>query len=69
MPVIADQIKPWDVVQIGDIIELHAGRDVQYVRPDGTLIGGFAGRAFAPANARRFNAERRGSSSLSNRDH
>jgi hypothetical protein len=69
MPVIADQIKPWDMVQMGGIIELHVGRDRQHIRLNGTLIGDLAGPAFEPASARRLNAEHRGSSSLSNRGH
>jgi uncharacterized membrane-anchored protein YjiN (DUF445 family) len=40
---IADQIKSWDVAQMTDIIELNIGRDLQFIRLNGTLVGGLAG--------------------------
>jgi uncharacterized membrane-anchored protein YjiN (DUF445 family) len=40
---IADQIKSWDVKQMVVLIELNIGRDLQYIRLNGTIIGGFAG--------------------------
>ena len=42
---ITDQIRSWDVVQMVDIIELNIGRDLQYIRLNGTFIGGLAGLA------------------------
>ncbi len=40
---IADQIRSWDIAQMVDIIELNIGRDLQYIRLNGTFIGGLAG--------------------------
>jgi uncharacterized membrane-anchored protein YjiN (DUF445 family) len=42
---ITDQIKAWDVARMVDIIELNIGRDLQYIRLNGTFVGGFAGLA------------------------
>ena len=42
---ITDQIRSWDVVRMVDIIELNIGRDLQYIRLNGTFIGGLAGLA------------------------
>jgi uncharacterized membrane-anchored protein YjiN (DUF445 family) len=40
---IADQIRSWDIDQMVNIIELNIGRDLQYIRLNGTFIGGLAG--------------------------
>ncbi len=40
---ITDQIRSWDIVQMVNIIELNIGRDLQYIRLNGTFIGGLAG--------------------------
>src|SRR5271166_5453994 len=40
---ITDQIRSWDVAQMVNIIELNIGRDLQYIRLNGTFIGGLAG--------------------------
>lgn len=40
---IADQVKAWDMRQLIALIELNIGRDLQYIRFNGTLIGGLAG--------------------------
>ncbi len=40
---ITDQIKSWDVTHMIDIIELNIGRDLQFIRLNGTLVGGLAG--------------------------
>jgi uncharacterized membrane-anchored protein YjiN (DUF445 family) len=42
---ITDQIRSWDVNQMITIIELNIGRDLQYIRLNGTFIGGLAGVA------------------------
>lgn len=42
---IADQVKAWDIGQLVKLIELNVGRDLQYIRFNGTLIGGLAGLA------------------------
>jgi uncharacterized membrane-anchored protein YjiN (DUF445 family) len=40
---ITDQIRSWDVAEMVNIIELNIGRDLQYIRLNGTFIGGLAG--------------------------
>lgn len=40
---IADQVRSWDIVQLTRLIELNIGRDLQYIRFNGMLIGGLAG--------------------------
>lgn len=40
---IADQVRSWDMQQMIRLIELNIGRDLQYIRLNGTLIGGLAG--------------------------
>jgi len=42
---ITDQIRSWDIDQMITIIELNIGRDLQYIRLNGTFIGGLAGLA------------------------
>ena len=40
---IADQVKAWDMRQLTDLIEINVGRDLQYIRFNGALIGGLVG--------------------------
>ena len=40
---ITDQVRSWDIDQMVNIIELNIGRDLQYIRLNGTFIGGLAG--------------------------
>jgi uncharacterized membrane-anchored protein YjiN (DUF445 family) len=40
---IADTVKRWDTPVIVDKIELTVGRDLQYIRLNGTLVGGLIG--------------------------
>ena len=40
---IADQVKRWDLVQLTRLIETNIGKDLQYIRFNGMLIGGLAG--------------------------
>ena len=40
---ISDQVKAWDLGQLTALIELNIGRDLQYIRFNGMLIGGTAG--------------------------
>lgn len=40
---IADQVKAWDMRQLIGLIETNIGKDLQYIRFNGTLIGGLAG--------------------------
>jgi len=42
---IADQIRSWDIVQLVGVVELNIGGDLQYIRLNGTFIGGLAGLA------------------------
>jgi uncharacterized membrane-anchored protein YjiN (DUF445 family) len=40
---IADQVKAWDMAQLISLIEINVGKDLQYIRFNGSLIGGLAG--------------------------
>ncbi|KRB22539.1 MULTISPECIES: DUF445 domain-containing protein [Mesorhizobium] len=40
---IADQVKRWDLGQLTRLIEMNIGRDLQYIRFNGMIIGGLAG--------------------------
>lgn len=40
---ISDQVKSWDLGQLVHLIELNIGRDLQYIRFNGMVIGGLAG--------------------------
>jgi uncharacterized membrane-anchored protein YjiN (DUF445 family) len=40
---IADQVKAWDMQQLLQLIENNVGKDLQYIRFNGSLIGGLAG--------------------------
>lgn len=40
---IAEQMRQWDAVTISDKIEREVGSDLQYIRINGTIIGGFIG--------------------------
>ena len=40
---ISDQVKGWDMGQLIALIEINIGRDLQYIRFNGSLIGGLAG--------------------------
>jgi uncharacterized membrane-anchored protein YjiN (DUF445 family) len=42
---IADQVKSWDMGQLISLIEINIGKDLQYIRFNGALIGGLAGLA------------------------
>jgi uncharacterized membrane-anchored protein YjiN (DUF445 family) len=42
---ISDQVKAWDMGQLISLIEINVGRDLQYIRFNGSLIGGLAGLA------------------------
>jgi uncharacterized membrane-anchored protein YjiN (DUF445 family) len=41
--VITDTIQRWDGDEAARRIELHVGRDLQFIRINGTLVGGLAG--------------------------
>ena len=40
---ISDQVKSWNMEQLITLIEINIGRDLQYIRFNGSLIGGLAG--------------------------
>ena len=40
---IADTVKRWDAQQLSELIESHIGKDLQYIRINGTLVGGLIG--------------------------
>jgi uncharacterized membrane-anchored protein YjiN (DUF445 family) len=42
---ISDQVKSWDMAQLISLIEINIGKDLQYIRFNGSLIGGLAGLA------------------------
>jgi uncharacterized membrane-anchored protein YjiN (DUF445 family) len=46
---ISDQVKSWDMAQLISLIEINIGRDLQYIRFNGSLIGGLAGLALYTA--------------------
>src|SRR5262249_13767668 len=41
--VISDTVARWDGDQASRLIELHVGRDLQFIRLNGTIVGGLAG--------------------------
>ncbi|MFC5385988.1 DUF445 domain-containing protein [Aquamicrobium segne] len=42
---IADQVKRWDLTQLTWLIEINIGKDLQYIRFNGMIVGGIAGVA------------------------
>ena len=40
---ISDQVKAWNMAQLITLVEINIGRDLQYIRFNGSLIGGLAG--------------------------
>jgi len=40
---ISDTVRSWDAVETGERIEQAIGRDLQFIRVNGTLVGGLAG--------------------------
>lgn len=40
---IASTVKGWDAEETSDLIELQIGRDLQFIRINGTIVGGLAG--------------------------
>jgi len=42
---ISEQVKSWNMTQLISLIEINVGRDLQYIRFNGSLIGGLAGLA------------------------
>jgi len=46
---ISEQVKSWNMTQLISLIEINIGRDLQYIRFNGSLIGGLAGLALYTA--------------------
>ena len=42
---ISDQVKAWNMARLIAVIEVNVGKDLQYIRFNGSLIGGLAGLA------------------------
>ena len=42
---VADKVKGWDSRLIVEKLELSVGKDLQYIRINGTLVGGLVGLA------------------------
>ncbi|MFN5759445.1 MAG: DUF445 family protein, partial [Sphingomonadaceae bacterium] len=42
---VSDTIRSWDVQRVTDRVEAAVGRDLQYIRINGTLVGGLVGLA------------------------
>jgi len=42
---IADVVRRWDFREVGDRLELEVGRDLQFIRLNGTIVGGLVGLA------------------------
>ncbi|MEF9999971.1 MAG: DUF445 family protein [Comamonas sp.] len=40
---ISDTVKRWDAAELSHLIELHIGKDLQFIRINGTLVGGAIG--------------------------
>ncbi|MEG0921251.1 MAG: DUF445 domain-containing protein [Comamonas sp.] len=40
---IADTVKRWDAKELSDLIEWNIGRDLQFIRINGTMVGGMIG--------------------------
>ena len=40
---IQDTVQRWDAQEMADLIELNIGKDLHYIRINGTLVGGFIG--------------------------
>ena len=40
---ISATVQRWDAQEMSRLVELHIGRDLQYIRINGTLVGGFIG--------------------------
>ncbi len=40
---IEDTVRRWDAREMSDLIELQVGRDLQYIRINGTVVGGLVG--------------------------
>ncbi len=42
---VAQRVQGWDAQELSDVLEAHIGRDLQYIRINGTLVGALVGLA------------------------
>jgi uncharacterized membrane-anchored protein YjiN (DUF445 family) len=42
---ISDQVKSWDLDQLVNLLEINIGKDLQFIRFNGAIVGGLAGLA------------------------
>ena len=42
---IADVVRRWDAKELSERVELEIGKDLQFIRINGTVVGGLAGLA------------------------
>ena len=40
---IEDTVRRWDTEEMTDLIEVNIGKDLQYIRINGTVVGGLIG--------------------------
>jgi uncharacterized membrane-anchored protein YjiN (DUF445 family) len=40
---VAQVVRGWDATEVADRLELQVGRDLQYIRINGAIVGGLAG--------------------------
>ena len=40
---IQDTVQRWDAQELSELIELNIGKDLQYIRINGTVVGGLIG--------------------------
>jgi uncharacterized membrane-anchored protein YjiN (DUF445 family) len=41
--IISDTVKRWDAAKTSETIELYVGKDLQWIRINGTIVGGLVG--------------------------
>ena len=51
---IADQVKAWDINQLVRLIEINVGRDLQFIRFNGAIVGGLAASRCTRASSLRL---------------
>ena len=43
MDFVAQRVRAWDATEMSDVLERHMGRDLQFIRINGTLVGALVG--------------------------
>jgi uncharacterized membrane-anchored protein YjiN (DUF445 family) len=52
---VSETVRRWDARELSELIELHIGKDLQYIRINGTVVGGAVGLVlFLVSNAGRM---------------